>query len=44
VTADNGGVDRAVDWDSGAIVAVDQTALPAERSASRLAIVTEQQV
>jgi methylthioribose-1-phosphate isomerase len=40
-TADNGGMDRAVDWDSGAIVAVDQTVLPAELRHLRLTTVDE---
>jgi methylthioribose-1-phosphate isomerase len=34
-------MDRAVDWDSGAIVAVDQTVLPAELRHLRLATVDE---
>ena len=40
-TTDNGGMERAVDWDDGAIVAVDQTVLPAELRLLRLATVDE---
>ena len=39
--AHNGGMERALDWDGAAVVAVDQTALPAQLRHVRLATVDD---